>query len=346
MQRRRHHHHRKGHPPAAPARPPVLTLIEYDAEHFEERQLASLEEAFHPRPPGRVLWLNIDGLGDAELFARLGQHFGLHPLALEDVQHTVQRPKLEAYDDHFFLVAQMAHAEGAFQVNFEQVSFFAGPGFVITIQEDHPHDVFEPVRQRLRAGRGFGRARGSDYLLYALVDAVIDHFFPVLEPLGDALEDLEEELMDHPVRECVVRVHELKRVLMALRRNVWPMRELVGGLLRDDTGYISKETAIFLRDCYDHCIQIMDVIETDRDLAASMMDIYLSSLGMRTNEIMRVLTVVSTVFIPLTFIVGVYGMNFENMPELHHPYGYFICLGFMLALALAMLYLFRRKKWI
>jgi magnesium transporter len=198
----------------------------------------------------------------------------------------------------------------------------------------------------LRSGRGYGRTRGHDYLAYALLDSMVDHFFPVLESLGEDIESLEDELLDRPTRESLVRLHALKRTLMMVRRNIWPVRELFTSLIRDETGLITHETTLFLRDCYDHAIRLMDVIENYRDLTASMMDIYLSSVGMRTNEVMRVLTVVSTIFIPLTFIVGVYGMNFETMPGTKSPEGFWICMGGMLVLALGMLALFRRNKWI
>lgn len=340
-------------PGAAPAtltprgdQPPVVTLIEYDAHSFEERKVEQIEEVFERRPRGKVKWINIDGLGDMELLRKLAAHFGLHPLALEDVLHTGQRPKIEEYDAHIFMVTQMASSDGPLAVQFEQVSVFFGKDFLITIQEEPLHDVFDPVRARLRSGRGFGRQRGHDYLAYALLDAVVDQFFPVLEPLGEAVEELEEELLERPSKECVRSLHELKRALLLLRRNSWPLRELVSALSRNESGLITKETKIFLRDCYDHSIQIMDMIESYRDLSTSMMDIYLSSLGMRTNEVMRVLTVVSTIFIPLTFIAGVYGMNFEHMPELKSPYGYGICLAIMAMLALGMLAIFRRKKWL
>jgi magnesium transporter len=228
---------------------------------------------------------------------------------------------------------------------------FLGKNFLITIQED-VGDVFEPVRTRIRNGRGFARSMKNDYLAYALIDAVVDHFFPALEMLGDEIEDLETELLDHPSRECVMRLHELKRTLLHLRRAAWPEREIVNALSRDESGLVCKETKMFLRDCYDHLIQIMDVIESYRDLTTGMMDLYLSSLGIRTNEIMRVLTVVTTIFIPLTFIAGVYGMNFSpeagrfSMPELRQPYGYAACLTLMLAVAVGMIFFFRKKRWL
>ncbi len=326
--------------------PPLITLIQYDAETYEEHRVERIEEVFACRDNSKVSWINIDGLSDVEMLSQLGKHFGLHPLALEDVLHTPQRPKIEAFENHFFVVMEMAYADGPFNVIFEQISIFFGANFLITIQEEALHDVFDPVRVRLRNGRGYARTRGHDYLAYSLIDAGVDHFFPVLELLGDAVEELEDELLEHPSRESLIKLQELKRALLFLRRNAWPVRELVTSLTRDESGLIKPETKIFLRDCYDHTIQIMDVIEGYRDIATGMMDIYLSSLGMRTNEVMRVLTVVSTIFIPLTFIVGLYGMNFEYMPELKTRYGYPVTVGVMVLLAIGMLAVFRKKKWL
>ena len=345
---------RRYHPPGtAPATlvpvgetKPVITLIRYNAATYEERKVEQIEEVFASVKDGKTCWINIDGLGDIELLRKLGSHFGLHPLALEDVLHTGQRPKIEQYDEHYFIVTQIPYPNAESGVEFEQLSIFFAGNFLITIQEEATKDVFEPLRDRLRLGRGFARSHGHDYLAYALLDAVVDHFFPVLEPLGESIEDLENELLEHPTRATIATLHRIKRVLLELRRNAWPLREVISALSREESSLVQHQTTIFLRDCYDHTIQIMDVIESYRDLTSGMMDIYLSSLSIRTNEIMRVLTVVSTVFIPLTFIVGVYGMNFEFMPELHHPHGYQICLASMTALALGMLGIFRYKKWI
>lgn len=338
---------------------PELTLIHYDGAEFVEEVLKDAETLFERLAALRVqkesdmgevgqgvMWINIEGLGDMELLQKVGAHFGLHPLALEDVTTAVQRPKVEEYDDHLFVVMQLPHSDGPMAVRFEQVSLFLGRNFLITIQEDPRFDVFEAVRARLRSNRGFGRTRGHDYLAYALVDAVVDNFFPVLEPLGESIEALEESLLKRPSQRCVRQLHDLKRALLLLRRNSWPLREVINALVRNESGLVTPETRIFLRDCYDHSIQIMDVIESYRDLSTSMMDIYLSSVGVRTNEIMRVLTVVSTIFIPLTFIVGLYGMNFTHMPELTWRYGYPACLLLMASIAIGLLAFFRSKRWL
>ncbi|MEA3187907.1 MAG: magnesium transporter [Chthoniobacter sp.] len=332
--------------------PAVITLIEYDATGIDERKVERVEDIFVCKTNGKISWINIDGVCDGEMLRKIGTHFGLHPLALEDVQNIGQRPKIEEYADHFFIVTKMVYCDGKKDVSFEHVSMFLGKDFLITFQEEGTRDVFDPVRTRLRNARGFARTMGHDYLAYALLDSIVDHFFPVLEDIGEMIEELEDELLVHPTRECVGRLHDLKRTLLQLRRAAWPERELVNTMSRDESGLVSHETKLFLRDCYDHTIQIMDVIESYRDLTAGMMDLYLSSLGMRTNEIMRVLTVVTTIFIPLTFIAGIYGMNFDtaaspyNMPELKHPYGYPICVAVMALIAVAMLAFFRRKKWL
>ncbi|MCC6356673.1 MAG: magnesium/cobalt transporter CorA [Verrucomicrobiae bacterium] len=346
----RSRYHAPGAPPGTLASPPqaskpVLTLIEYDRETFEERALDTIDDALPSRDGARVRWINVAGLGDADLLRRLGERFGLHPLALEDVLHVGQRPKLEAYSDHLFMVTWMMYFDDDRQLVFEQVSMFLGKGFLITVLED-PGDVFEPVRERLRHGRGFARSRGHDYLAYALLDAVVDQVFPVLESLGESLEQLEDELLERPTRGCLLELHDLKRTLLQLRRTAWPQRDLLNALSRDDTGLIDRGTHVFLRDCYDHAIRSLEMIEGYRELTAGLNDLYLSSVSHRTNEIIRVLTVVTTIFIPLTFIAGVYGMNFDIMPELRQPWGYFACVGLMATIAGGLLVVFRKKGWI
>ncbi|MEI8342841.1 MAG: magnesium/cobalt transporter CorA [Verrucomicrobiota bacterium] len=342
------------HPPGtAPAtliprgdRKPVITLTQYNKDSIEKRTVENVDDLFTSLDSGKTNWIDIDGLADVDILSKLGEAFGLHPLALEDVIHAPQRPKVEEFERHFFIVAQIPFWNAEKGVTFEQVSLFFAGNFLITLQENPQTDVFESVHTRLRTGRGFGRTRGHDYLVYALLDSVVDRFFPALESMGEVIEDLEEELLDQPTRSSLIKLHEIKRELMMIRRNIWPVRELFTSLIRDESGLVTHETTLFLRDCYDHTIRLMDVIENYRDLTASMMDIYLSSVGMRTNEIMRVLTLVSTVFIPLTFIAGVYGMNFESIPGLKSPTGFVVCIGSMLALATGMLGLFRYKKWI
>jgi magnesium transporter len=329
----------------------VISLIQYDSESILEADFDTFKELLQKYDPKKVNWINIDGLGDIELLKQLGAHFQIHPLALEDVLNTAQRPKVEHFTTHFFIVSEMIYFNEDSELSFEQLSMFLGDSFLITLQEERGYDVFETVRARLRAGRGFARRMKADYLAYALLDAMVDHIFPVLESVGDSIEAVEEELLDKPTRKCLRKLYEAKRLLLQLRRASWPQREIFNTLIRDDTGLVSRETQIFLRDCYDHTSQIIDIIESYRDLTAGLMDLYLSSLGFRTNEIMRVLTIVSVMFIPLTFLAGVYGMNFDledkwNMPELHWPFGYIYFWCVCLCIVGGMLIFFKRQKWL
>ncbi len=348
------------HPPGTPpatllpredATSSTITLIQYDTGSILEADFDTFEELLAKFDPAKVNWINIDGLGDVEILRKLGAHFQIHPLALEDVLNTSQRPKVEHFTNHFFIVSEMIYFDEKERLAFEQLSLFLGDSFVITLQEERGHDVFEQVRSRLRAGRGYARRMKADYLAYALLDATVDQIFPVLESIGDSIEGVEEEMLDKPQRATLRRLYESKRLLLQLRRASWPQREIFNTLIRDDTGLIGRETQIFLRDCYDHTTQIIDVIESYRDLTAGLMDLYLSSLGFRTNEIMRILTIVSVLFIPLTFLAGVYGMNFDtdlplNMPELHWPFGYVYFWGICLVLVIGMLIYFKRRRWL
>jgi magnesium transporter len=323
---------------------PKLQLIEYDAHSFQEREieLSDLDSI----QSSRVSWINIGGLGDVETLQKVGEHFRIHPLALEDVFNTGQRPHLDEYDDQLFIVLQMAYEETEGELVFEQVSLLLGKHYVITIQEDAAADVFEPVRKRLREGLGNARFLHSDYLAYTLIDAVIDQFFPLSEALGDSIESMEEELLTAPNRDKLEKIHEFRQVLAQLRRAVWPAREVLARLLRDESGLIAEKTKPFRRDCLDHVLAIADLLETYRDITTSFMDLYVSSLSMRTNDIMRVLTIISSIFIPLTFIAGLYGMNFAKMPELHWRFGYPAVLIIMLAVASGMILFFKRKNWL
>ena len=310
----------------ATARPPVITLIEYDASRLEERIIADTTELLPHLNNERVTWINIDGLGDVDVFRVLGKRFNLHPLALEDVLDIGQRPKVEQYDDYLFIVAKMLYLDKEPQMCGEQVSMFLGKTFLITLQEEGDFDVFEPVRARIRTGSGQLRKAGADYLAYALLDSIIDHYYPVLESVGQEIDKIEDELADNPLLRPIGSLHHHKRILTQIRRFVWPLRDVTNSLLHEEAGLITSNTKVYLRDCYDHSVQLMDLVESYRDVLSGLMEIHISSVGLRTNEIMRVLTVMSSVFIPLTFIAGVYGMNFAHMPELSHPYGYFACL--------------------
>ena len=337
------------------AQKPVIKLVEYNPASLTERIIENLADLPDPAlDDGKVRWLDVDGLGDIEVLKAIGEKYGLHPLALEDVVNMGQRPKVESYDDHLFIVMDMVYYDGDQRMCGEQVSMFLAKGILITIQEEVGQDVFDPVRARIRSGRGFIRKSGADYLAYALIDSIIDHCFPVLEKLGDSIEKLEDDVLEKPVRSCVTKIQNNKRTLMQLRRYVWPTRDVVTALLHDDTERITDHTKVFLRDCYDHTIQIMDLLETYRDVNSGLMELYLSAVGMKTSEIMRVLTIMSSIFIPLTFVAGVYGMNFDNgdgtrplnMPELYQPHGYLVCLFVMLCISVGQIIFFRRKKWL
>jgi magnesium transporter len=300
-----------------------------------------------PGPGEGVLWVNVDGLHDVALLEKLGTTMGIHPLVMEDVASVGQRPKLEEYEDHLFIVIHLLTAGGTpVRVTDEQVSFIVGPRSIFTFQEDIG-DVFDSVRERIRTGKGRVRERGSDFLAYALIDAVVDSCFQILEQMGEAAEDIEMEVLaERPDQEAMRRVHELKRELLVLRRSIWPLREMMASLLRVESPLIEESTRVYLRDVHDHSYQLIETVEILRDIASGMRDLYLSSVSQRTNEVMKVLTVISSIFIPLTFIAGVYGMNFLNMPELVHPWGYPATLLVMLLVAVGLLWYFRRKRWI
>jgi magnesium transporter len=337
--------------PSADSKPPLISLIQYNEHSIFEGEFESFEDLMRRFNSSMVNWINVDGLSDVELLRKLGQQFNIHPLALEDVLNTTQRPKVEQYADHFFIVSDMIYEEQGGRIALEQLSIFLGNSYVLTIQEESERDVFEQVRSRIRAGRGYARRMRSDYLAYALLDATVDQFYPIIESLGELIETIEEELLDKPSKQTLRKLYEAKRLLLQMRRTAWPQREIFNTLIRDDSGLVLKETQVFLRDCYDHTAQIIEILESYRDLATGLMDVYLSSLGFRTNEIIRVLTVISSIFIPLTFLAGVYGMNFNteqpwNMPELNWPFGYLLCLGVMGCVAIGMIMFFKRRNWL
>jgi magnesium transporter len=340
----------------ASTRPPVITLIEYDRAHLEERIIADTQELLSHLDNQRMTWINIDGLGDIEILRALGSRFNLHPLALEDVLDTGQRPKVEQYDGYLFIVVQMLYLNDTKQMCGEQVSMFLGKNFLITLQEEADFDVFEPVRARIRAANGLIRKLGTDYLAYALLDSIIDHYYPVLESVGAAIDLIEDDLVDVPLKSPVGDLHTYKRTLTQIRRFIWPVRDLVNSMMHEETGLVSKGAKVYLRDCYDHTVQLMDLVESYRDVLSGLMELYLSSVGIRTNEIMKVLTVVTSIFIPLNFIAGIYGMNFAreadgkkmpwNMPELYQPWGYAAVMLFMLGVAIFQIVYFKRRRWL
>lgn len=330
----------------APNEPPLITLIEYGPDTLEERKVAVCDELLPHLNNELVTWINIDGLGDLSVLRILGERFNLHPLALEDVVDTNQRPKVEQYDDYLFIVTKMLYLGKNREPGAEQVSMFLGKTFLITLQEEGEFDVFEPVRARIRSGQGRIRKAGSDYLAYALLDSIIDHYYPVLESIGTEIDTIEDELIDNPLGRPVGSLHAHKRTLTQIRRMVWPLRDVTNLLLHEEPGLIRPETKVYLRDCYDHSVQLMDLVESYRDVLSGLTEVHISSIGLRTNEIMRVLTVIASIFIPLTFVAGVYGMNFQHMPELEKPYGYFVCIGVMLLIAIGQVIYFKKRRWL
>lgn len=323
-----------------------ITVFDYKEDSLEEKTVPSIEETFPFRDKPTVTWINVDGIHDMEVIQKVGKHFGLHPLVLEDIVNTGQRPKLEDYEKQLFIVVKMlTYDENKRETNSEQVSFILGSNFVISFQEA-PGDVFDPVRERIRNGKGRIRKMGADYLAYALIDAIVDNYFIILEKLGERIEDLETELVTDPDQDTVGAIHRLKREMIYLRKSVWPLREVVSGLERSECQLIRDPTRPFLRDVYDHTIQVIDTMETYRDMLSGMLDLYLSTISNRMNSVMKVLTIIATIFIPLTFIAGIYGMNFEFMPELHWRWGYPAILAIMFLIGIAMLFFFRKKKWL
>jgi len=323
-----------------------ITIVDYDEDHLEEKEAKTIEECFPFKEKPTVTWINIDGLHEIEIIDKLGKYFDLHPLIIEDIVNTGQRPKMEDLENYIFFVLKMLYYdEKKDDITTEQVSLILGSNFVISFQE-RLGDVFDPVRERIRKSRGRIRKVGSDYLVYALIDAIVDHYFIVLEKLGEKIEYLEEELVTDPRPETLQAIHNLKRDNIFLRKSVWPLREVISGLERGESPLIEKSTEIYLRDVYDHTIQVIDTLETYRDMVSGMLDTYLSSVSNKMNEVMKVLTVIATIFIPLTFIAGVYGMNFEYMPELGWHWGYVMVWIIVLTITALMAFYFKTKKWL
>jgi magnesium transporter len=323
-----------------------ITVIDYDSKNFQEKEADKIEECFPFKDKPTVTWINIDGLQEVGIIEKIGTHFGIHPLILEDILHTRQRPKAEDLGEYLFIVLKMIyHNDNEDEIIGEQVSLILGQNYVISFQE-REGDIFNPIRERIRNSKGRIRKGGADYLAHALVDAVVDHYFVILEKIGEKIESLEEELVTNPTPETLQVIHILKRNLIFLRKSVWPLREVVNALERGESPLITKSTGIYLRDVYDHTIQVIETLETFRDMVSGMLDIYLSSVSNRMNEVMKVLTIIATIFIPLTFIAGIYGMNFKFMPELEWHWGYPMALVIMLSLVGFMLLYFRKKKWL
>jgi magnesium transporter len=323
-----------------------ITVFEYDASHIEERRLGRVEECGECRDSNGVVWINIDGIQDISVVEEVGKMFGVHPLVQEDIVNTNQRPKVEEYDSYLFAIVKMLYEEAGTEVlQTEQVSIIVTPRIVISFQE-REGDVFNPVRERLRTGKGIVRQRGSDYLAYCLIDAIVDHYFLIIENLEDRIHPLEEAVVDDPKPQVLQNVHGLKNDLVFLRRSLWPLREMLARLYREQLPPIQQDTRPFLRDVHDHTIQVIEILESFQEIVSGMLDIYLTSISNRMNSIMKVLTIIATIFIPLTFIAGVYGMNFQYMPELAWRWGYPAVLGLMVLVFVGMVIYFKRRKWL
>ena len=323
-----------------------ITILDYDQTNFQEKEVKSVEECFPFKETSTVTWINIDGIHQIEIIEKIGNHFDLHPLILEDILNTEQRPKLDDFEDYVFLVLKMPYFdEKNNTIKIEQISLILGPNFVISFQELEG-DVFHPVRERIKNGRIRIRKSKTDYLIYALIDALVDNYFTILEKIGGRIENIEEALMAEPGPKTLHDIHNLKKEILFFRKAIWPLREVVSNLERGELTLINETTRVFLRDVYDHTVQVIDTIETYRDMLSGMLDLYISSIGNKTNEVMRVLTIIATIFIPLTFIAGLYGMNFEYMPELKWRWSYPLVLLVISVTGIFMLFYFRRKKWL
>ncbi|MEJ2099948.1 MAG: magnesium/cobalt transporter CorA [Desulfobacterales bacterium] len=323
-----------------------ITLINYDPDRLEEKELKSIEEAFPYKDTPPVSWINIDGLHEVGIIEKIGTHFGIHPLTLEDIVNTDQRPKVEDFEDYIYIVFKMLiFDETTYHISAEQVSLILGPHYLISFQETEG-DVFNFVRERIRKGRIHMRKSGSDYLAYALMDAVVDHYFLILEKMGERIEQFEERVHSEPTPEILRAIHDLKREVIYFRKQVWPMREVLNNLQKAVSPLVQDTTQVFIRDVYDHTIQVIDTIESFRDIIAGIMDLYLSMVSNRMNEVMKVLTIMATLFIPLTFIAGIYGMNFKFMPELEWKWSYPVLWVVLIIISGCMLLYFKRKKWL
>lgn len=323
-----------------------ITVFDYNATQLIEKQDVSLQECLKCLETPSITWINICGIDDIQTIELVGRRFGLHPLLLEDIMSSGQRSKLDDYKDTIYIVAKMLnYNEDKQQVEDEQMSLVLGKNFLISFLE-FKNNIFAPVYERLRPNNSRIRQKGADYLCYTLIDCLVDNYFLILEKVDGKLENLEEELIKSPTPKTLQKIQRTKREITLLRKSIWPMREVISNFRRIETPLIQDSTKLYIHDVYDHTIQAIDAIESFRDIAAGMLDIYLSNISQRMNEIMKVLTVVSTIFVPLTFIASIYGMNFDHIPELHWHYGYYEVLGLMVIVTIGMLYYFKRKGWI
>jgi magnesium transporter len=323
-----------------------ISVFEYSPDGVEEHNFQQIDQYLQASFDNSVVWVNVEGVHDVELIRILGEKHSFHPLVLEDIVNTVQRPKIEDYGGYLFIVLRMLRPVEQGDFTSEQLSIILGPGYLFTFQEGLKGDIFDSVRDRIRSGKGKIRGMGADYLGYALIDAIVDGYFSILEGFGERIVDVEEELTVTPDQQSLHKINSLKKEIIFLRKTVWPLREAISFLERGDSELLHPATRLYFRDVYDHTIQVIDTVETYRDLLSGMLDLYLSSISNRTNEVMKFLTVIGTIFMPLTFLVGVYGMNFKHLPELEWPNGYFMLWGLMIFLSLSMVAYFKKKHWL
>jgi magnesium transporter len=323
-----------------------ITIVDYDEQGVQTREIASWAECPVIKDKPGITWINVSGISHVGNLERLGECFNLHPLVLEDILNIDQRPKVEDYDDYLYIVLKTIRpGERLDEITVEQISLILGRNYVLSFQEGNS-DIFAVIRDRLVAAKGRIRKSGSDYLAYTLIDLIVDHYFVVLETCAEQIEDVEDGVVSHPTPTTLKDVHRFKNDMILLRKSLWPLREVIARLERRESPLIEDATSVYFKDVYDHTIVAIDTVETYRDILSGMLDIYLSSVSNRLNEVMKVLTIIATIFMPLTFIVGLYGMNFKYMPELEWHYGYYMVLGFMAVVALIMLAIFKKEKWL
>lgn len=323
-----------------------IEVFDYDKDTLEEKELSNIEEAFEYKTSQPVTWININGLNHTDAIEKIGKHYSIHPLILEDIANTQQRPKIDEYEDYLFVVLKMLYFDKDEKLCIEHISFVLGKNYVVSFQESSG-DVFDGIRERLRTGKGRVRSMGSDYLLYVLMDAAVDNYFNLIEVMGDKIEELEDTLFEKKPNDTITyEIQDLKREILKIRRAVFPLREVVNRIEKSDNPLISEKTQHYLRDLYDHIIQVSENVDIYREMIWGLMDMYMTTISNKMNEVMKVLTIMATIFIPLTFIAGIYGMNFENIPELKFKYGYHVLWGVMLVIFVGMLYYFKRRKWL
>ena len=322
-----------------------IRLIDYGPKEYVEQVITNIEQCFPYKDEQTITWINIDGIHEVEIMGKLGDCFGFHPLILEDILNTQQRPKIEDFNDYIYIVFKtMDYNIKTNQIILDQVSIILGKHYVISLQE-RPLDIYEPIRKRIKNDKSRIRNEGSDYLAYLLIDSIIDNYFSVLEKIGEKIEHVENKLITSPTQKTLKTIYDLKRNMLYMRKSTWPLREIISRLERGEISLISDNTRIYIRDIYDHIIQVIDTIETFRDMLSGMIDIYLSSMSHRLNEVMKILTIISTIFIPITFIASIYGMNFRFMPEISWKWSYFVVWAVILFIIIYMVIYFKRKKW-